>query len=29
MMQRLGIDTVFAFDVHFEQYGQFVRLPRA
>ena len=29
MMQRLGIDTVFAFDVHFEQYGQFVRLPHA
>ncbi len=29
MMQRLGIDTAFAFDVHFEQYGQFVRLPHA
>jgi predicted nucleic acid-binding protein len=27
MMQRLGLDTAFAFDAHFEQYGQFVRLP--
>ena len=25
--RRHGIDTAFAFDVHFEQYGQFVRLP--
>jgi hypothetical protein len=27
MMQRLGLDAAFAFDAHFEQYGQFVRLP--
>lgn len=29
LMQRLGIDTAFAFDTHFEQYGRFVRLPHA
>lgn len=29
IMQRLGMDTAFAFDAHFEQYGHFVRLPHA
>lgn len=27
MMERLHLDSAFAFDAHFEQYGQFTRLP--
>jgi predicted nucleic acid-binding protein len=26
-MERFGITTAFAFDEHFEQYGQFVVVP--
>ncbi|HWT82052.1 MAG TPA: PIN domain-containing protein [Candidatus Methylomirabilis sp.] len=27
LMERLGIDSAFAFDAHFDQHGRFVRLP--
>lgn len=27
LMERLQLDSAFAFDAHFEQYGRFVRLP--
>ncbi len=27
LMERLRLDSAFAFDAHFEQYGRFVRLP--
>lgn len=27
LMERLGIDTAFAFDEHFRQYGKFVVVP--
>ncbi len=27
LMERLQLDSVFAFDAHFAQYGRFVRLP--
>jgi len=26
-MERLHLDSAFAFDAHFEQYGRFIRLP--
>ncbi|MCK4315902.1 MAG: type II toxin-antitoxin system VapC family toxin [Anaerolineae bacterium] len=29
VMERLGLVHAFAFDEHFEQTGQFIRLPRA
>jgi predicted nucleic acid-binding protein len=29
VMESLGIDTVFAFDEHFKQYGKFVLVPQA
>jgi len=27
VMERLKLNTAFAFDAHFEQYGKFIRLP--
>ena len=27
LMERLHLDSAFAFDAHFAQYGRFVRLP--
>ncbi|MBI3015603.1 MAG: PIN domain-containing protein [Candidatus Tectomicrobia bacterium] len=27
VMERLHLDSAFAFDAHFEQYGHFVRFP--
>ncbi len=27
LMERLHLDSAFAFDAHFEQYGRFIRLP--
>lgn len=27
LMERMGIDTAFAFDIHFRQYGRFTVLP--
>lgn len=29
LMERLHLDSAFAFDVHFTQYGRFVRLPES
>ncbi len=28
LMERMGIDTVFAFDIHFRQYGRFTVVPQ-